>query len=110
VIEEAGRRGALALPGAFTATEVLRATAAGAPAVKVFPAGPVGAGYVKALRGPLPDVPLVPTGGIELEDVAPFLTAGAVAVGLGGCLVRSGDPSDGLAERAVLIRAAVEAA
>lgn len=109
VIAEARRSGALAVPGAFTATEVLRATAAGAEAVKVFPVGPVGPAYLEALRGPLSDVPFVPTGGLGLDDIAPFIAAGATAVGLGGCLVRPADPLDGLADRAAQVRSHLEA-
>jgi len=73
-----------ALPGTFTPTEVAAALAAGARAVKLFPASAVGPAYLKALRGPFPDVQVVPTGGIGPADVQPWLDAGAVAVGAGG--------------------------
>lgn len=76
------------LPGVFTPTEVLAARRLGCEAVKLFPAGPVGPGYLKALRGPIPDVAIVPTGGIGLADVPGYLAAGAHAVGLGSALTR----------------------
>src|SRR4029450_4113439 len=79
-----GRRGVAAVPGALTPTEVAAAWAAGATAVKVFPVSAVGGpGYVKAVRAPLPEVPLVPTGGIGVDDIGAYLAAGAAAVGLG---------------------------
>jgi 2-dehydro-3-deoxyphosphogluconate aldolase/(4S)-4-hydroxy-2-oxoglutarate aldolase len=81
--------GRLALPGTFTATEVASALAAGAEAVKLFPASAVGPSYLKALRGPFPDVQVVPTGGIGPGDVRPWLDAGAIAVGAGGELCPS---------------------
>jgi 2-dehydro-3-deoxyphosphogluconate aldolase/(4S)-4-hydroxy-2-oxoglutarate aldolase len=74
------------LPGVATPTELARAVALGAPAVKLFPAGPLGIGYLRALRGPFPDVPVVPTGGIAVEDVPAWLDAGALCVGLGSAL------------------------
>lgn len=76
--------GRLALPGTLTPTEVAAALAAGAEAVKLFPASVVGPSYIKALRGPFPDVQVVPTGGIGPADVRPWLDAGAIAVGAGG--------------------------
>ena len=100
VIEAAGRLEMLSLPGAFTATEVCRAVDAGAPMVKLFPAGPSGAEYLKALRGPLPDVAFVPTGGIDVQQVPEFIDAGAVAVALGSGLVSSAEDLSGLASRA----------
>jgi 2-dehydro-3-deoxyphosphogluconate aldolase/(4S)-4-hydroxy-2-oxoglutarate aldolase len=75
------------IPGAFTATEVLGAWRAGAVVVKLFPAGPVGPGYIKDLLGPLRDVPLLPTGGVNLDNAADFLAAGAWGLGLGSALV-----------------------
>jgi len=84
------------VPGALTPTEVVRAWRAGADLVKVFPCSAVGgAAYIKALRAPLPQIPLVPTGGVTLETVAGFFAAGAAAVGVGSDLcnvsaVRSG--------------------
>jgi len=78
--------GRLVLPGVFTATEVMQARAAGARAVKLFPASLVGPTGLRALLGPFPDVSFVPTGGIALNDVAGWLDAGALAVGVGGQL------------------------
>ena len=75
-------------PGALTPTEVVRAWNAGADAVKVFPAGAVGgASYLKALKAPLPQVELVPTGGVSLKTAADFIKAGAMALGVGADLV-----------------------
>jgi 2-dehydro-3-deoxyphosphogluconate aldolase/(4S)-4-hydroxy-2-oxoglutarate aldolase len=74
--------------------------------VKVFPASVGGPGYIKAVRGPLPDIPLVPTGGIGLADIRAYLDAGAAALGLGGPLIGdacvSGD-LDALRERAAAV-------
>ncbi len=77
----------LVLPGAFTPTEVLSAWEAGADVVKVFPSDTVGPPYLKALRGPLPQIRLMPTGGVNLLTAADFLRAGACALGIGGALV-----------------------
>jgi 2-dehydro-3-deoxyphosphogluconate aldolase/(4S)-4-hydroxy-2-oxoglutarate aldolase len=93
VIERARRRGVAALPGAFTPTEILWAWRAGADAVKLFPASVGGPAYLRAVRAPLPEVPLVPTGGVGLEEIGRYLDAGALAVGLGGPLV--GDAGEG---------------
>lgn len=89
-IELAAREGMLMMAGALTPTEVLTAWEAGSDIVKVFPCGQVGgAKYIKALKGPLPQVPLVPTGGVNLQTAAEFLEAGAVALGVGGELVHA---------------------
>ncbi|MBD2100513.1 bifunctional 4-hydroxy-2-oxoglutarate aldolase/2-dehydro-3-deoxy-phosphogluconate aldolase [Leptolyngbya sp. FACHB-261] len=75
------------VPGALTPTEIVRAWQGGASSVKVFPAGSVGGpAYVQSLQGPLGSIPLVPTGGITMENAAAFLQAGAIAVGLAGSL------------------------
>jgi 2-dehydro-3-deoxyphosphogluconate aldolase / (4S)-4-hydroxy-2-oxoglutarate aldolase len=105
-------RGIPVVPGALTPTEVAAAWAAGATAVKVFPVSAVGGpGYVMAVRAPLPEVPLVPTGGVGIDDIGAYLAAGAAAVGLGSPLLGdAGDPGgdlDALADRA---RRAVAAA
>lgn len=82
------RTGTLIMAGALTPTEVITAWEAGADFVKVFPCGQVGgAKYIKALKGPLPGIPLVPTGGVNLGTAAEFLEAGAAALGIGGELV-----------------------
>jgi len=75
------------LPGAFTPTEVLTAWEAGADVVKVFPADVGGPAYLRALRGPLPQVRLMPTGGVDLSTARAFLDAGACCLGVGGSLV-----------------------
>lgn len=87
VIELCNRYGVAVLPGAMTPTEVLEASELGADAVKIFPAATLGPAHVSALGGPLGHVPLVPTGGVDLDTVADFLAAGAVAVGVGSALV-----------------------
>src|SRR6186713_2438017 len=78
--------GGVSIPGAFTATEILTAYRNGADIVKVFPAS-VGVGYFRDLRGPLPQIPLMPTGGVNLENIRDFQKAGAVAFGIGSALV-----------------------
>ena len=75
------------IPGAFTPTEILTAHEAGADIVKVFPSDLGGPAYLKALRGPLPQVRLMPTGGVNLETAAAYLRAGACALGVGSSLV-----------------------
>jgi 2-dehydro-3-deoxyphosphogluconate aldolase/(4S)-4-hydroxy-2-oxoglutarate aldolase len=87
-IEIAKRYSKVVCPGALTPTEVLAAWEAGADAVKVFPCGNVGgAKYIKALKGPFPQIEMIPTGGVNLETVGDFLRAGSCAVGVGGELV-----------------------
>ncbi|ALC89429.1 2-dehydro-3-deoxyphosphogluconate aldolase [Bacillus sp. FJAT-18017] len=83
------RYGAVSIPGAFTPTEILKAYEYGGDIVKVFPATTLGPSYVKDIHGPLPQIPLLPTGGIGLENVADFIKAGAVGVGLGSSLVNT---------------------
>jgi len=87
VIRQTKALGALAVPGAFTPTEVAAAHAAGADFVKLFPAGTFGSEYVKAIRAPLPHIPLLAVGGVNLENIAAFLRAGVVGFGIGGNLV-----------------------
>lgn len=91
------------IPGAHTATEVAAAVDAGARLVKLFPAGPLGLSYLRALLGPFRDVLFVPTGGIRHDEVAAWLNAGAVAVGLGSDLVPAAPGElelDGITQRA----------
>ena len=89
-VELAVREGKLIMAGALTPTEVITAWDAGADLVKIFPCGQVGgAKYIKALRGPLPQIPLVPSGGVNLNTAAEFIEAGAVALGIGGELVQA---------------------
>jgi 2-dehydro-3-deoxyphosphogluconate aldolase / (4S)-4-hydroxy-2-oxoglutarate aldolase len=80
-------RGVAWIPGAFTASEVVSAWRAGAIVVKLFPAGSVGPAYVKDLLGPLRHIPLLPTGGVTLENAASFVQAGAWGLGMGSALV-----------------------
>ena len=90
MVELAVREGKLVMAGALTPTEVITAWEAGADFVKVFPCGQVGgAKYIKALKGPLPQIPLVPTGGVNLNTAAEFIEAGAAALGVGGELVQA---------------------
>jgi 2-dehydro-3-deoxyphosphogluconate aldolase/(4S)-4-hydroxy-2-oxoglutarate aldolase len=87
VIRMCRRYDKLAMPGAFTPTEVLTAWDAGADIVKVFPAEVVGPAFFRALRGPLPQVKLMPTGGVDLSTAGEFLRAGAVCLGVGSQMV-----------------------
>jgi 2-dehydro-3-deoxyphosphogluconate aldolase/(4S)-4-hydroxy-2-oxoglutarate aldolase len=87
VVEMCHRYDVVAVPGAYTPTEILTAWQAGADLVKVFPASALGPGYLKDVKGPLPQVRLVPTGGITVENAGAFIEAGAIAVGVGGELV-----------------------
>lgn len=86
-IQMARRYGIPICCGAYTPTEILSAWDSGAHLVKVFPASVGGPEYLKAIKGPLPQIPLVPTGGVELENVGDFLKAGAFALAVGGNLV-----------------------
>ena len=100
------------MPGAFTPTEVLSAWESGADVVKIFPADSGGPAFIKALRGPLPQVRLMPTGGVDLTTAANFLQAGACCLGVGSALVepkavKSGDFArirDLAAEFAAIVR------
>ena len=87
VIKACSREGIAIIPGTFTPTEIVTAWDAGADMIKVFPISSVGPRYLRELRAPLPDIPLVPTGGINLENVTEFILAGATAVGVGSSLV-----------------------
>lgn len=87
VIEACHAGGAAAVPGCFTPTEILDAWDAGADVVKVFPATSLGPGFFKDLRGPLPHVKLMPTGGVTLDNAGDWIRAGAAAVGIGTALL-----------------------
>jgi 2-dehydro-3-deoxyphosphogluconate aldolase/(4S)-4-hydroxy-2-oxoglutarate aldolase len=78
--------GAVSIPGAFTPTEIFKAHQAGGDIIKVFP-GSSGPGFIKEILAPLPHIPLMPTGGISLENISQFKIAGAVAFGIGKALV-----------------------
>ena len=91
VMEEARRLGLLGIPGAATPAEILAAHRHGAPAVKIFPAGALGGpAYLRAVRGPLPGIPLVPTSGPRSDNLAEYFAAGAVAVGVGAEVLHPG--------------------
>jgi 2-dehydro-3-deoxyphosphogluconate aldolase / (4S)-4-hydroxy-2-oxoglutarate aldolase len=83
------RYGVLSIPGALTPTEILTAYENGADLIKVFPANVFGAKYLKDVHGPLPQIPLMPTGGVNLENLGDFVRAGAVAAGIGSNLVNT---------------------
>jgi 2-dehydro-3-deoxyphosphogluconate aldolase/(4S)-4-hydroxy-2-oxoglutarate aldolase len=88
VLRAAKTKGKLAIPGALTPSELMVALQEGAPAVKIFPCGSVGgAKHIKALRGPFPNVALIPTGGVNAGNAAEFFAAGAHAIGVGSELV-----------------------
>jgi 2-dehydro-3-deoxyphosphogluconate aldolase/(4S)-4-hydroxy-2-oxoglutarate aldolase len=87
-VKLAREKGILVMAGALTPTEVMAAWKAGSDLIKIFPCGAVGgAKYIKALKGPFPQVPLIPTGGVSLDTAADFILAGAEALGVGGELV-----------------------
>jgi 2-dehydro-3-deoxyphosphogluconate aldolase / (4S)-4-hydroxy-2-oxoglutarate aldolase len=88
VIAATKESGCISIPGAFTATEIIAAYRSGGDIIKVFPAS-VGSHYIKDLRGPLPHIPLMPTGGVNLQNIQEYLQAGAVAFGIGSALVDS---------------------
>ena len=84
VIEFCNREGVLICAGALTPTEVFRAWQSGADVVKIFPANAMGgASYIKSLIAPFPEIPLMPTGGLKRDDLAEFVSAGALAIGVG---------------------------
>ncbi|MDQ3460114.1 MAG: bifunctional 4-hydroxy-2-oxoglutarate aldolase/2-dehydro-3-deoxy-phosphogluconate aldolase [Deinococcota bacterium] len=94
-------RGVLHLPGVFTASEAQAAWAAGCRLVKLFPADSLGPSYLRALRAPLDDIGFIPTGGVGVDNVAAYVAAGAVAVGVGSTLVRgASDEEEALTDRA----------
>lgn len=86
-IETCHRYGVVAVPGVLTPTEIASALGWGADLIKLFPASVGGPDYLKAVRAPLPQAPLVPTGGVDVENAGAYIKAGAVAVAVGGSLV-----------------------
>ena len=88
VIRMAHRYDCVAVPGAMTPTEIFTAWSAGADVVKVFPANHFGPQYLRDIHGPLPQVKLTPTGGVDLNTAADWIKAGAVAIGVGSSLVK----------------------
>ena len=114
VVETANRYGALVAPGIMTPTEAIRGYEAGADLVKVFPASTLGPGHLSSMKGPLGQIPMMPTGGVDLDNVADFVEAGAVCVGAGSSLVdydavERGDP-ESITETAREFRERIEAA
>jgi 2-dehydro-3-deoxyphosphogluconate aldolase/(4S)-4-hydroxy-2-oxoglutarate aldolase len=87
VVNAAHEEGVPVMPGCFSPTEILDAWDMGADVIKVFPATSLGPGYLKDIRGPLPHVKLMPTGGVSIDNVGDWLRAGAVAVGVGSAVV-----------------------
>jgi len=114
VIETAHRYGVPVIPGAMTPTEILAAWEAGADLVKVFPAEVLGPGFIKAVHGPLPQIPLVPTGGVTADNAGDYIRAGAALVCAGGWLVDRKAVAEGrfqvLTEKAQELISAVEEA
>jgi 2-dehydro-3-deoxyphosphogluconate aldolase / (4S)-4-hydroxy-2-oxoglutarate aldolase len=112
VVRTCNRHGVLSVPGVMTPTEAVTAIEAGADVLKMFPASTVGPSHIGALQGPLGDVPIVATGGIALENVDDFFTAGAAAVGVGSSLVDyeaiAADDMERVRETAAAFVAAVE--
>lgn len=88
-IEMTKRYGIISVPGALTPTEMLTAYEYGADLIKVFPAAAMGPEYFKSISGPLPQIPLMPTGGIDINNTGTFIKAGAIAVGVGSTLVNT---------------------
>ncbi len=87
VVQAAAARGIPIIPGGLTPTELFAGWSAGAAAVKIFPASTVGAGYLRQLHGPFPQMQLIPSGGVGIEDAPRWIAAGALAVSLGGPLI-----------------------
>jgi 2-dehydro-3-deoxyphosphogluconate aldolase/(4S)-4-hydroxy-2-oxoglutarate aldolase len=90
VIRAAKNLGAVVIPGASTATEIVQAYKSGGDIIKVFPA--TSPGYIKNILGPLPHIPLLPTGGVNLENIAAYQQAGAFGFGIGSSLVNTNQP------------------
>jgi 2-dehydro-3-deoxyphosphogluconate aldolase / (4S)-4-hydroxy-2-oxoglutarate aldolase len=106
-VKFAKRAGKLMMAGALTPTEVIAAWKAGSDFVKIFPCGTIGgAKYIKALKAPLPQIPMVPTGGVNLNTAADFILAGAAALGIGGELVSASALESG--DTAPIVEAAQE--
>jgi 2-dehydro-3-deoxyphosphogluconate aldolase/(4S)-4-hydroxy-2-oxoglutarate aldolase len=100
VVEQGLRYGVPVICGGMTPTELLYAHSLGCEMVEVFPAGALGPGYLKDLKGPLPQLKLIPTGGIQVSNVAAFLEAGSVAVGVGSALVSADKSPEEITETA----------
>jgi len=109
IVRWAVAAGVPVFPGAMTPTEIVAMWAAGATAVKVFPASAVGPSFIREVRGPLRHVPLIPTGGITADTIGAYIAAGSTAVGMGSWLSGDGDPA-GIAARAGQALEAIRAA
>ncbi|SES06442.1 bifunctional 4-hydroxy-2-oxoglutarate aldolase/2-dehydro-3-deoxy-phosphogluconate aldolase [Salipaludibacillus aurantiacus] len=111
VIKTAKRHQVISIPGILTPTEMVTAVEAGADAVKIFPASAFGPRYIKELKGPFPDIPMIPTGGISEENIAEYMKAGVIACGMGSSLIDKQSIENGyyeeLTNRAVRIMKAV---
>ncbi len=103
-------RGVDVWPGVMTPTEIVRAWNAGAKAVKLFPMGALGLNYLKEIRAPLNHIPIIATGGVNLQNIADFLNAGAMAVGLGSNLVEKNLIREGRFEELTALAAKYAAA
>ena len=114
VIEICNRYSKIVMPGAFTPTEILAAWETGADYVKVFPSSGVGPSYIKDVKAPLPHIPLIPTGGVSIDNAGEFIKAGSAALGVGSALVNNQVIADGrfdlLTENAKKLVDAVQAA
>lgn len=87
MIQMTNRYGRISIPGVMTPSEAVEAYAAGADILKVFPGGALGASFIKDLQGPLAHIPVMPTGGVTVENTAQFIQNGAIAIGVGGSLM-----------------------
>ena len=109
VLEAAKAAGKIAIPGALTPTEIMAAAEAGAKVIKIFPCGSVGGPkYIKALRGPFPDLSFIPTGGVNAANAAEFFAAGAFAIGMGGDLIDAAALREGREEAVILAVRAIK--
>ncbi len=96
-VETCNRYNVLCTPGAMTVTEIINCLEAGASAVKLFPGSLLSPDYIKAVKGPLPQAKLIPTGGVSLDNLVQWINAGALAVGVGGELTRGATTGDYIA-------------
>ncbi|SER14738.1 bifunctional 4-hydroxy-2-oxoglutarate aldolase/2-dehydro-3-deoxy-phosphogluconate aldolase [Piscibacillus halophilus] len=112
VVKLSVEREVISIPGVMTPTEMVKAHQAGADVVKIFPASAVGPKYLKDLQGPLGHIPMIPTGGVNVDNTASFIRNGAVAVGIGGSLIDNQlieqDDWAALKEKAEAFKAEVE--
>lgn len=109
VVHAAAAQGIEAVVGVATPSEAFAALAAGAAALKIFPAASLGTGFIAALRAVLPPVPLYAVGGIDERNLAAFIAAGCTGAGLGGALYRAGQTARQTYARAIALQAALEA-